>query len=201
MLVCLYILMSCLAFLYYQKNYPRIKTIVNKVGTIENEFRVPKFEVLAGEDDMVTEVKQYGATFKLDYSLVYWNSRLEHEHIRLVSRFRAGEIICDMFAGIGPFAIPAAQKGCIVYANDLNPDSIRYLKINAETNKVDNRVRAYNIDARKFISQLMTVPNSDEKSDSDISMLKTGEKCNVQGNQEPKSENGRLAGNLHVKIL
>ncbi|CAL2274966.1 unnamed protein product [Prunus armeniaca] len=182
-----------IAKVIYDKNYPRIKTIVNKVGTIENEFRVPKFEVLAGEDDMVTEVKQYGATFKLDYSLVYWNSRLEHEHIRLVSRFRAGEIICDMFAGIGPFAIPAAQKGCIVYANDLNPDSICYLKINAETNKVDNRVRAYNIDARKFISQLMAVPNSDEKSDSDISMLKTGKKCDIQGNQEPKSENGRLA--------
>lgn len=182
----------------YQKNYPRIKTIVNKVGTIENEFRVPKFEVLAGENDMVTEVKQYGATFKLDYSLVYWNSRLEHEHIRLVSQFRAGEIICDMFAGIGPFAIPAAQKGCIVYANDLNPDSIRYLKINAETNKVDDRIRAHNIDARQFISQLMAVPDCDEKSDSDVSILKkNGDKCAVEGNQGSKSENGRLAGNIH----
>ena len=106
-----------------------------------------------------------------------------------------------MFAGVGPFAIPAAQKGCIVYANDLNPDSIRYLKINAETNKVDNRVHAYNVDARKFISELMTVPNSDVKSDSDVSMLKTSEQCDIQGNQEPKSENGRLPGNIHVKIL
>ncbi|RVX10979.1 tRNA (guanine(37)-N1)-methyltransferase 2 [Vitis vinifera] len=106
------------------KNYPRIKTVVNKVGTITNEFRVPKFEILVGKDDMVTEVKQYRATFKLDYSLVYWNSRLEHEHMRLVSQFRPGQIICDMFSGVGPFAIPAAQKGCLVYANDLNPDSI-----------------------------------------------------------------------------
>ncbi|KAA8523084.1 hypothetical protein F0562_009507 [Nyssa sinensis] len=124
-----------IAKVIYDKNHPRIKTVVNKVGTITNEFRVPKFEILAGKDDMVTEVKQYGATFKLDYSLVYWNSRLEHEHIRLVSQFQAGETVCDMFAGIGPFAIPAAQKGCLVYANDLNPDSIRYLKINAEINK------------------------------------------------------------------
>ncbi|PQM40461.1 tRNA (guanine(37)-N1)-methyltransferase 2 [Prunus yedoensis var. nudiflora] len=142
-----------IAKLIYDKNYPRIKTIVKKVGTIENAFCLPKFEVLAGEDDMVTEVKQYGATFKHDYSLVYWNSRLEHEHI-----------------------------------------SIRYLKINAETNKVDNRVRAYNIDARKFISQLMAVPNSNEKSDSDVSMLKTGKQCDIQGNQEPKSEIGLPVG-------
>lgn len=179
-----------IAKVIYDKNYPRIKTIVNKVGAISNEFRVPKFEVLAGTNDMVTEVKQYGATFKLDYSLVYWNSRLEHEHIRLVSLFRAGEIICDMFAGIGPFAIPAAQKGCIVYANDLNPDSIRYLKINAEINKVDDRVSAYNMDARKFISELLTLPVGAVDPDSDVSTLRACGTCDMQANQEtlPKSE-------------
>lgn len=150
--------------------------MVNKVGSITNEFRVPKFEVLKGENDMETEVKQYGATFKLDYSLVYWNSRLEHEHIRLVSLFQPGEIICDMFAGIGPFAIPAAQKGCIVYANDLNPDSVRYLKINAEINKVGDRVHVHNLDARKFISQLMTVPDNECNSESVASVLKACEK-------------------------
>ncbi|VVB05840.1 unnamed protein product [Arabis nemorensis] len=146
-----------IAKVIYDKNYPRIKTIVNKVGTISNEFRVPKFEVLAGEDGMETEVKQYGARFKLDYSLVYWNSRLEHEHMRLSSLFKPGETVCDMFAGIGPFAIPAAQKGCFVYANDLNPDSVRYLKINAKFNKVDELISVHNMDARKFISHLMTV--------------------------------------------
>ncbi|PPR86213.1 hypothetical protein GOBAR_AA34477 [Gossypium barbadense] len=159
-----------IAKVIYDKNYPRIKTVVNKVGTITNEFRVPKFEILAGESDMATEVKQYGATFKLDYSLVYWNSRLEHEHIRLVSQFRPGETICDMFAGIGPFAILAAQKGCLVYANDLNTDSIHYLKINAKINKVDACVVAYNMDARKFISHLMAEPICAIDLESDNSM-------------------------------
>ncbi|CAH8360425.1 unnamed protein product [Eruca vesicaria subsp. sativa] len=110
---------------------------------------------------METEVKQYGARFKLDYSLVYWNSRLEHEHMRLTSLFKPGETVCDMFAGIGPFAIPAAQKGCFVYANDLNPDSVRYLKINAQFNKVDELVCVHNMDARKFISQLMNVSSGE----------------------------------------
>jgi len=41
-----------------------------------------------------------------------------------------------MFAGIGPFAIPAAKKGCFVYANDLNPASFNYLIENAKSNKV-----------------------------------------------------------------
>jgi tRNA (guanine37-N1)-methyltransferase len=181
-----------------QKNYPRIKTIVNKVGNITNEFRVPEFEILAGEHDMITEVKQYGATFKLDYSLVYWNSRLEHEHKRLVSMFRAGEIICDMFAGIGPFAIPAAQKGCLVYANDLNPNSIHYLRINAKINKVDDQICSYNMDARKFISQLMEVPNSENKTENNVPISDACYTCKTQDNTEPNSEKELLTGNMFM---
>ncbi|XP_038700987.1 tRNA (guanine(37)-N1)-methyltransferase 2 isoform X3 [Tripterygium wilfordii] len=180
-----------IAKVIYDKNYPRIKTVVNKVGTITNEFRVPKFEILAGDSDMVTEVKQYGATFKLDYSLVYWNSRLEHEHMRLVSQFNPGETVCDMFAGIGPFAIPAAQKGCMIYANDLNPDSIQYLKINAKVNKVDNLICAYNMDARKFISQLTAPPVPDINLESDVSMLRTCDNQGIPANEEPRLEKGR----------
>ncbi|KAL8547812.1 hypothetical protein ACS0TY_007226 [Phlomoides rotata] len=180
-----------------KKNYPRIKTIVNKVGTITNEFRVPKFELLAGDSNMVTEVKQYGAVFKLDYGLVYWNSRLEHEHLRLISKFLAGDVVCDMFAGIGPFAIPAAQKGCQVYANDLNPDSIRYLKINAEINKVSDLVRAYNLDARKFISSLIKVPSSEGSPKSDKAKQHTSEEGNMRNSQaklEDSCQTGAMQG-------
>ena len=49
-------------------------------------------------------------------SQVYWNSRLEKEHQRLVDEFRPGQVVADVMAGIGPFAIPAAKKGCTVRA-------------------------------------------------------------------------------------
>lgn len=45
---------------------------------------------------------------------VYWNSRLETEHKRLVDSFSTAHVIADIMAGIGPFAIPAAQRGCKV---------------------------------------------------------------------------------------
>lgn len=175
--------------LYPQKNYPAIQTVVNKVGSITNEFRVPKFEVLAGKTDMIAEVKQCGATFKLDYGSVYWNSRLDHEHGRLISLFKSGETICDMFAGIGPFAIPAAKKGCLVYANDLNPDSVNYLKINAKINKVEDCVHTYNMDARKFIAQLMSVPTCETEYVAPLlgSLNKLGE---VPQSEDPRETNG-----------
>lgn len=188
-------------FFYYvciillQKNQPKIQTVVNKVGSIENEYRVPSFEVLAGKEDMVTEVKQYGATFRLDYGLVYWNSRLEHEHIRLVSKFEVGQIICDMFSGIGPFAIPAAQKGCIVYANDLNPDSVSYLQINAKINKVDDHVFTYNMDARAFMRHVMAVPSLVFQTQTPISTIKS---CGTfrQVNNGDNRRDGQLKGIL-----
>lgn len=130
---------------------PGIKTVVNKLGTITNEYRVFDMEVLYGDGNTVTEVKQHGHRFRLDFRNVYWNSRLDSEHWRLVQKwFKKGDIVVDAMAGIGPFAIPAArEKECIVYANDLNPESFRWLKENIQINKVD--VKAYNQDAREFL--------------------------------------------------
>jgi tRNA G37 N-methylase Trm5 len=34
---------------------------------------------------------------------------------------RAGEVLVDLFCGVGPLAVRAAKKGLFVIANDLNP--------------------------------------------------------------------------------
>ena len=39
----------------------------SQVGTIENKYRVFQMEVIAGESDLETEVKQYKARFRLNY--------------------------------------------------------------------------------------------------------------------------------------
>lgn len=131
---------------------PVIKTVVNKVGSIEATFRFFQMELLAGEDRLQVEVREEGCIFAFDYSKVYWNSRLQHEHRRLVESFSKGQAVCDLFCGVGPFAIPAAKKGCIVYANDLNPESVKYLEINKERNKIhSSNLKPFNCDARDFI--------------------------------------------------
>ena len=117
---------------------PTIRTVINKIDNVgeENEFRTFKYEVLAGPDDLNVEVKEQECIFNLDYSKVYWNTRLGTEHQRLVSKFKPGEAICDVMAGVGPFALPAAKKKVWVWANDLNPESHKSLVANANRNKV-----------------------------------------------------------------
>lgn len=137
------------------KNTPQIKTVVNKTNTIDETFRFFKMEILAGEDNMKATVKEDGCIFEFDFSKVYWNSRLQTEHKRLVESFSETDIICDMFAGVGPFAIPAAKKGCYVHANDLNPNSYEALVKNAKLNKVQKNIKAYNMDGRVFVKKMV----------------------------------------------
>lgn len=47
--------------------------------------------------------------------------------------------MADVFAGVGPFAIPAARKDCLVFANDLNPSSTEYLAENCKVNRVSGQ--------------------------------------------------------------
>jgi tRNA (guanine37-N1)-methyltransferase len=64
------------------------------------------------------------------------------EHHRIVEALHADDTLYDVFAGVGPFAIPAGKKGCRAFANDLNPDSYHWLQQNISLNKVTGKVCA-----------------------------------------------------------
>lgn len=115
-----------------------IKTVINKTSDVgaTNEFRTFPYEVLAGPDDLKVEVIENRCVFVFDYATVYWNSKLEKEHTRLMSLFKPGEVVCDVMAGIGPFAVPAGKNGVFVWANDYNPESYNYLQDAITRNKV-----------------------------------------------------------------
>ena len=133
---------------------PGIKTVVAKTSNIDNTYRNFELEVLAGEKDFEVTVKENGNTFSFDFSKVYWNPRLSTEHERIVKMLKSDSILFDACAGVGPFAIPAARK-CRVFANDLNPESYKWLQYNAKKNKIrEDRINCHNLDARDFIKQV-----------------------------------------------
>ncbi|XP_062379363.1 tRNA (guanine(37)-N1)-methyltransferase [Sardina pilchardus] len=130
---------------------PGITCVVNKTNTIDSTYRNFQMDVLAGEKNMVAKVRENGVSYEFDFSQVYWNPRLSTEHERVVSMLKRGDLVMDVFAGVGPFAVPAARRGCTVLANDLNPESHRWLKHNCQLNKVSSKVTTFNLDGREFI--------------------------------------------------
>ncbi|XP_053376111.1 tRNA (guanine(37)-N1)-methyltransferase-like [Mercenaria mercenaria] len=135
---------------------PGVKTVVNKLNTIDNTFRTFQMELMAGEDNFVTQAKENGFTFELDFSKVYWNSRLGTEHHRMTKNLKYSDIVFDVFAGVGPFSVPATKRRATVYANDLNPYSYESLVKNIKLNNCDSSlITCSNLDGREFIETVV----------------------------------------------
>lgn len=128
-----------------------IRTVVNKAQSIDNTYRNFQLELLVGDPDYNVTVKENGVTYEFDFSTVYWNPRLSMEHERIVNQLKRDDVLYDVFAGVGPFAVPAGKKRCQVLANDLNPESAKWLQHNVKKNKVTDFVRVSNKDGRQFI--------------------------------------------------
>ncbi|KAL1537770.1 tRNA (guanine(37)-N(1))-methyltransferase [Salvia divinorum] len=133
------------------KNKPKIQTVVNKVDSIQNDYRTMQLEVLAGNNSLVTTLVENGIRFHVDLAAVYWNSRLATERQRLLSCFTKSDVVCDVFSGVGPISISAAKKVKYVYANDLNPCAVDYLEKNCVLNKLERKIQVFNMDGRRFI--------------------------------------------------
>lgn len=135
----------------YLDKTPNIRTVVNKTSSIDATYRFFAMEFLAGEEDTVVSVKENKFTFEFDFAKVYWNPRLSTEHEILVNFLNENDVMYDVFAGVGPFAVPAAKKGICVLANDLNPESYKWLQKNMALNRVTENFHCYNLDGREFI--------------------------------------------------
>jgi tRNA (guanine37-N1)-methyltransferase len=128
------------------------KTVINKAQTIDNTYRNFQIELLAGEPKYEVQTKENGCTFEFDFSQVYWNPRLSSEHERMVKMVNRGDVFYDVFAGVGPFSIPAGKKKVkLCLANDLNPASHKWLAHNVKKNKVSDNVKTFMKDGRDFI--------------------------------------------------
>ncbi|XP_057466319.1 LOW QUALITY PROTEIN: tRNA (guanine(37)-N1)-methyltransferase 1 [Actinidia eriantha] len=136
------------------KNKPKIQTVVNKIDVIHSDYRTMQLEILAGNRSLVTMVVENGLRFHVDLSTVYWNSRLATERQRLLNCFTRDDVVCDVFAGVGPIAISAARKVKRVYANDLNPHAVDYLERNSVLNKLERKIEVFNMDGRRFIDAM-----------------------------------------------
>lgn len=121
---------------------PRVRVVVRRSSPARDPERVHSYEVLAGSGGFETLHKESGCVFKVDISKVFFTSRLQYERSRIASLVKPGEVIINMFAGVGPFSIVIAKKvpSVKVYSIDINPEAYRLMVENIKLNKVEDKV-------------------------------------------------------------
>jgi len=90
---------------------------------------------LAGLDNPITVFREYGLEFKVDVSKAYVNPRLGFERRRIASQVQADELVLDLFAGIGGYAIHIANAvNAEVVALDINTWAVELMTENIVRN-------------------------------------------------------------------
>lgn len=125
------------ALLHY---YPRCSTVLADEG-ISGQLRQPVRRTIIGNSSRTTH-KENGVVFHLDARRVMFSPGNLRERMRM-SRLGQGEVVVDMFAGIGYFSIPMAvhSRPRRVLAIELNPQSYQFLCQNIEANGVQDIVQ------------------------------------------------------------
>ncbi|MFX0212353.1 MAG: class I SAM-dependent methyltransferase family protein [Candidatus Hodarchaeota archaeon] len=140
------------------KTHKNVGTVLLRASPISGTYRLRRLDVIAGEPKTHTVHKEYGCLYYVDLTKAYFSPRLAYEHNRIASLAKNGEVIVDLFSGIGPFAILIAKKheNVDVYAIDINPHAIAFLKKNIRLNKVENRVHPMLGNAKYIIANRLS---------------------------------------------
>jgi tRNA (guanine37-N1)-methyltransferase len=117
---------------------PSLHSVLCAVSEVSGQYRTREFEVLAGIPTTRTEVVEYGRRYTVDLSTAYFSARLSSERQRILERMGDHEIVLDMFAGVGPFAITLAARAALVVASDINPQAISLMLANLAQNRTYN---------------------------------------------------------------
>jgi tRNA (guanine37-N1)-methyltransferase len=132
-----------------------VKTVLRQTGPVTGEFRLRRLGWLMGEKKTETTHKESGCLFKVDLEKCYFSPRLSFERMRVAKQVKAGEVVVNMFAGVGCFSILIAKyaKPLKVYSVDVNPDAIRYMDENIRLNKARYIIEAVEGDAKEIITR------------------------------------------------
>jgi tRNA (guanine37-N1)-methyltransferase len=129
------------------------KSVFYQSSDVEGDFRTRSLELVAGENRTETEYKEYGCRFIVDVEKAFFSPRLSTERERIANLVQNGDIVVNMFGGIGMFSIMAAKnKKCTVYNIDINPIASKLCEKNITLNKLDGKVISINGNAAQIIT-------------------------------------------------
>lgn len=190
-----------------------VRSVFYQASAVEGEFRTRSLEILAGEDNTETEYREFGCRFTVDVKNAFFSPRLSTERERIANLIQNGEVMTNMFAGIGMFSITAAKKKkCTVYSLDINPVASKLCETNIGLNKLAGNIISINGDASEIIKEqlvdksdrtLMVLPErSDEFLESAINTTKDGGIIHYYSHihADKKTDAGKLSEEHYLKV-
>jgi tRNA wybutosine-synthesizing protein 2 len=123
--------------------HPRARSVVARRG-ISEELRYPEAEVIAGDANTTTLHREHGCVFKLDPCRVMFSAGNMEERKRMAQLPAKGEVVLDMFAGVGQLSIPLAKHASPrkVLAIEKRPETYEFLRENIALNRLEGIMEA-----------------------------------------------------------
>ena len=127
------------------------KSVLRDLGAIHGEERLPETQLLLGTDTKTIHLEN-GVLLALDAAQVMFSSGNIEERTRMGAIDCDGEVVLDMFAGIGYFSIPMAvhHKPKRIFSCEVRELSYNFLVENIGLNKVEGVVEPILGDNREF---------------------------------------------------
>lgn len=129
-----------------------LKTVLLQSSSVSGEYRLRGLEVIAGNEKYVTYYREYGCKFLVNVATSYFSPRLSTERLRISNLVSPGEIVVNMFAGVGTFSVLMAKKHQIkVYNIDSNLDAYILSIVNSRINRLKERVFSIHGDSQQVL--------------------------------------------------
>jgi tRNA (guanine37-N1)-methyltransferase len=137
--------------------HTNVRAVLNQTTPVRGEFRTRELEVVAGEPRTETVHREGGCIFRVDLARVYFSPRLVTERLRVARLVKPGEVVVNLFAGVGCYSVIIARhsRPKMVYSIDKNPAAFEYMKENIRINKVGETVVPILGDAREVVENML----------------------------------------------
>jgi len=131
-----------------------IKTVLEKSGKFKGRLRKMQTKFIAGEKTKEALYKENDCVFRFNVDKTYFSSRLSNERKEIAGLIKKNDKVLVMFAGVAPYSIILARKsGAEVYSNELNREANKYGRLNAQLNKVKDKIVFLDGDIKKIVKK------------------------------------------------
>ncbi len=162
-----------------------------RMGEVTGELRESGVEMLVGDDDWVVR-RESGVDYGYRMSSCMFSAGNVNERRRMGEVTQEGEVVVDLYAGIGYYTLPALVHGgaSVVHACEWNPEAVRALRWGLDANGVADRCVVHEGDNRESSEHLLgcadrvilgLLPSAEEGMGPALRVLGTSGELHVHG--------------------